>query len=629
MASTPDDGDPPRESNRDGAGTPPDAAAARVRQWRRRYTLAMVPVLAALAGVGYLMSGSRGALMLPAVILSPAIVLIGLASLGQSARSRTMRRQSLDAVSNAVVAEEWATATAALDELEKSERSVPVRRRVLFHRAEVLFHQSDLAAAEGCLDEALGLRPHGSIEDRRARADAVALRAVVRAARGELERSAADVAAFASMSDATPVARARNALAQMLALGRRADRPALVAHMQQNIDRLLSLPHGRERGIVRAYRRMLVGHADAPYRAGARGGIDAARPETEAWFDVVAPEAARFADERAAQPGSESLGATAAASDRAAVDAGRVRVRGRQWKPTHQFLAMTLGMVACFAAISRLFDGSAQAMVAAGLGALVAALLGGRALVARLATRRVRSLAEGFVAGREDDAERGFAALSRLPIGSVRVSSRLWLAHAAIQRAEPEAALAHLDVALAASAAGTEPAEVVLMRATALAFCGRAGEANAELERVPLLHEDHRRFVRAAAFAVAGNIVFAARVARSIDRRHIQGRRNNLFLDAVLVAEDPRAGGGVDRDVLRSDLAASAAHRRWLETLVPDVFRRIEASDGVRVASEAHIGTDAHQREGMDDGERDSLAASDDLDERKPEARLQRRTVEK
>lgn len=580
------------------------------------------PVGLCLAVVG-LFSLAGGHLLFAGATLALGI---GLVAHDLRRRARGDASQILAASFRAITLGRLADADRLLDHADRG-RFTWSRRIADVQRAIVHLRRGDLDPALARLDAALA-RPL----DGYARENALyqieaahALRAFVRASRGDAEGARRDIAAVRGRRGAGSESLARVALAEAIVLERTGGRDELRALLDREKGLLLESTHPRERAIVRAFQRMVRVTTQSAYRTSTRREEEAERgdePQLLDWVARVAPAAAPFV--RAPRDHTSPAGPRVAVlPDQHGARRGVVRerteaasvggARSKRLRAVAIGSSVAAGLVAFGAVIAALvaampdphrFQQAEGASIAA-TGSSIPftpiaffALAGMFAFTAFRASRRVRHAPRGerdrLGAAREalgrGDLDAASAALRGL---EEREHDRLAAHASALQatiaerRGDAAAMLVAADMGLgrleridAVDDAALRP-ELIAQRALALTLLDRHDEAAAELALLahrtsPMRERDLFR-VRLVGLARRGQLAEAARWVEQETGDLPLGVRDELLADLVRAAAAPESAGLGEIERLEHELRTEPEHRRWIEQAAPRVLRAFQA----------------------------------------------------
>jgi hypothetical protein len=496
-----------------------------------------------------------------------------------------------------------------LGEAEASPRFVWVKRQASVQRALIALRSGDLEEARRSLDVALAL-PLGLVSrdaSRRTRSEARALRAFVRASLGDVVGARADIAAVRGdegASYASHQALARVTLAEAVLLDRAGDRTRLKDLIHEHEELLLEHTSPRERALVRAMRRMvsvtekgsIYRQRESPKRRRARGK-DARLSD---WVARIAPEAAPYVrDQGRAHTASKALYVEVARPSRKAVRkvraarAASAQKKGSLWTAAALVgapLALFFGAMGIVELQKSLSSASSSGglslaeVLAMGIGVAAPLVFMGLRLMRWQREPAVRKAAGeawkrgGWVAA---DETRG-AMLAESGSNEVAAGGYLTLASNAERKGDFEGAIAACDKGLGRIATAQKRGEVellhadlVALRAFALAACDRRDEADAELA---LLGESYPGYGRAV-FRVelvtlvrAHDFAGAARLAEQSTGDLPLSVREQLLGEVARAAAAPDRVGAGEVDRLREEIKASPERARWLDRVAPGLL---------------------------------------------------------
>lgn len=574
--------------------------------------------VALAAGTWALASGTPalgGGLVVGCFVIGPLFLGIGAWGLSVGA-SLPLLSRSLNLLQSGKLAD----AEAILDTLG-SPRSQPIRAAIILQRAMIAVRRGDLEGARRALD-GLASTKKGLFESpgvEVARAEALGLRAWVRAAAGLAEGAEQDIAATRALLPSAG-ALAHATLAEAVLLQRSADRPALTGLLQREGGFLLAALEPRERAVVRAMKRMLRAPVESVYRTqnSAKDTDDRAEPPLGEWMNRVAPDLAAFA------PAIPDLPKSASRQPPAELTAPPGAV-ARLPKPPNRFfsaswkrvIALWLLLIALFVAIWQLLAIPPRS-APPHRGAPVATspapsprqapsatvyprrvtipvtllLLGGMAVALTLAmrksyaqTRKLQRLSVAVLQDRDVAAELAETAAERAPLTAA--NAELLRSTVADRRADIAGALEHVDAARAKLV--TEQARIAAApyiapmiasaRAYALAALQRPEEAAAELSTLPpdYLALDRMRFVvPLVAFLAEGDLENAASLVDVTSPDLAVGHRDELVRELVRAAVSPDRVGAAEIARLRDELADRARDRLWIQRVMPDLVERFD-----------------------------------------------------
>jgi hypothetical protein len=183
---------------------------------------------------------------------------------------------------------DFAEVRAILEEADQASKASSIKRAVDLQRAEMAWAKGDLLSARAFVELAANRSSLGDVTNVH-RGVALALRALIRAAKGETDQARLDIARARTHGSAIPSGLARAELAEAMVLAKAGDRPALERHLEKNRTLLRQLAP-RERAAARALERFALAgdqppmHADAPL-ARACGEV----PSLSTWLANVLP----------------------------------------------------------------------------------------------------------------------------------------------------------------------------------------------------------------------------------------------------------------------------------------------------------------------------------------------------
>jgi hypothetical protein len=203
-------------------------------------------------------------------------------------RGATISVPRLNRAMDAYWRADFAEARAILEEADKASRAVYIARLVDLQRAEIAWALGDLNSAHALVELAAN-RSARVLATKVHDGSALALRALVRAARGEVEEARLDVERMRKHPAPLPGALGRAELAEAIVLARAGDRGALEHHLDANRE-LLRHVVPRERALARVLERFALGGHPPPLRTEAPVGRACGEvPSLRAWMAKVLP----------------------------------------------------------------------------------------------------------------------------------------------------------------------------------------------------------------------------------------------------------------------------------------------------------------------------------------------------
>jgi hypothetical protein len=526
-------------------------------------------------------------------------------------------------------------AEALLTQAEKQVRVGPSQRAIAIQRSMIALRRGDVDGALRHIDAAILPPPRATaqVHDRFQRDNALAIRAFLRASKGDREGARKDIATLRAAEQVPPQAQARAALAEAMLLESAGERAALRELLAKERALLAEATSPRERAIVRAYQRMLALPPTTVYRQAPRREAERTpgeEPPLAEWMARVAPGAAPFV--RAAQSsagGTEAAPSLAAAGPQAKAAVKQARAlaergrRGAFWAGAGKRLAILFGGAALLVGVLSVLPSGAGPSVddlpQSGVDLVVMIQrIGGAIIVAGLAffiamivsARRQAKALFGALAGAVKDDPAALAALRRLSekgYDLTAAQAHQQLALVAERSGDLPGALAHVDQGLGrlSRAASRVVASDLLLpelcaeRAFVLAATDHAEEAAAELESLnpayPFLARARFR-VQLVALARRGDLAGAARLAEQEALDLPLNPRDELLADAARVAASPESCGAGEVGRVKEELRTQAPLRRWMEVVAPGLLRAVElAAEGEGAAGEE--GEEARSRE--------------------------------
>jgi len=552
-------------------------------------------------------------------------------------------------IANAILTESYALLTRGkLDDAERAHAALPastarnraIARALSVQRAQIALARGDSEAALRHANDALADRRVGLLTsdgEKVSITEALGLRAVARAALGEVDSVSSDVAEIEASRYARPAPLARARLAQAVVLARRGERPALAEHLAAHAGVILEHVMPRERSLVRALRALARSSGKSVYREAARPGPEATEASAvREWIARVAPDAAAFAPrevfvELDAAPAAVDPGALRDIAADRRVAAARVKERSPAL-----VVGLWVVLVALFLAIWQFLTPAAPNVADGGrddeptvtepravqssgstsaLGtpflAFAAGLVAAGAVIARgRRYNRAAIAAERALAlGDDRTAERIFRAHTKARFALVKASAHLQLAALAVRRGSFGVAIDETDAGIAviasnttAKAMGTDAIApgLIAERAFALAAVGRLAEAETELATMTAAYPSYFRGPRAT-FGVRlvsairrGDLREAARVARSRGSELPLDLRTDLLADVVLAATGEPTSTD-ERERIDAELRAMPDVATWIDAIAPDLTRRAVQQPAIRV--DAPVGADTEEAE--------------------------------
>jgi hypothetical protein len=521
---------------------------------------------------------------------------------------------------NALLLGRAAEAEALLDRAETGVQLAYIRRLVDLQRAGIAVRRGDLDAGLARVEAAIA-RPASLLARGQERVNIVrgrALRALIRASRGDLEGARADAGAVRADPEAPPDALARAEVALAVALDRAGDRDALAAHLAGKRSLLFDHTVPRERAIVRAFQRMLKAPKASVYRVRAERdpdppGAEPTEPGVADWIARIAPSAAPFV--RSVPNTANGVEAEKAPAGRAGPDLVRAateRLASRQGagRTRIKVLALWVLLIMFFLAIWQLLSPETPAnfhAVAPPTDAspffslslllypsLLAGAVGVWVLRIRRNLRHERHLACAVSALARDDARAPaeLEALTLSPYGSVAAQAHFQLARLAERRADLDEALKRCDqgIAAATTTAATRMItssillpDLVAERAFILSATDHEEKAGAEMaalsDAFPAYPYQARAELRVAMVQRVrrGDLEGAARlVARGTDDVPLP-LRDETLADLVRAVARPDTAGAGEVHRLKEELRQDPGLRRWLETTASAALQAFEA----------------------------------------------------
>jgi hypothetical protein len=552
---------------------------------------------------------------------------------------------------NAVLEGRIADAERLLDQAEAHFQLGYIRRIIDLQRANIAMRRGDLDAALARVEAALArpVRLLTAAQERSHLTGARAMRALIRASRGDREGARADVAAVRADPEAPAEALARAEVAEAVALERSGDRDALAAHLAAKRTLLLDATAPRERAVVRAYQRMLKASRTSVYRRGATHEAEEAagsEPTVASFIAKVAPAAAPFA--RAARATSIATEVPSAEAPEEAIEPGLLRVAearlahrggkapGRQRAGLAALWVLILVLVT---ALWQLLSIESERVASAPFrlpdvdigtltGILFLILTGVTVGMTRRNLKHDRRLAEalGALARGDPRAEAKLRLVARSSYALAASQAHLHLARLAVRRADFARALRRCDkgiaVVTARAATRTQASSILLPdlvaeRAFVLAATDRHADASAEMaalrEAFPAYPYLARAELRVALVQRArrGDVSGAARlVAESSDEVPLP-LRDETLADLVRAAAHPESAGAGEVERLKEELRVDGALRVWLEKVAPAAVAAFERPAVVAEECEA-------------EGEREAEAEREAAEALRVEARVAR-----
>ncbi|MGE0787788.1 MAG: hypothetical protein AB7S26_19085 [Sandaracinaceae bacterium] len=536
----------------------------------------------------------------PGVAALPGLVGVFLLWVGGTLRREGAVVQILNRALHAVTVGDVEGAELLHRAAERDHRLRSSRRRSLaMQRALLAIRVGGLATALEHIEAALVLPMSwlSRSEEGLQRISALAIRAFLRAARGDAELAKEDIDAVRAAEHKTPDALARVALAEAVTLQRRGQRAALREHLRVHRTLLASHTNGRERLLVRGLERMLASQPDSVYRTPAE--VDTAVPD--GWLSEIAPGVASFVPARDPGPPIPDVRVDGAQTDdaRKRLHALPRKAAGVAWKTLALWVLLIVMLFAIFqlmghaslspttrTASSSAFDLSEIAAVGAALIALALFVIYVRKNARdalRLWAGQVQR-AVGDVAG----ARATFTALRRGAAMTAASAEQQLAAMALHDGDEPQAralveeAIGRFTEPLRALSSDFLYPSLIEDRAVLTASAGDVDEAAAELR---MLREEYssypfmERAVRRVTLMIAvqsDDYETAAHIAdASVDITF--SAREDLLIDvaSAVVGATNRTPGEIDR--LQDLLAPPSDEREWLEAVAPDL---LDAFDG-------------------------------------------------
>jgi hypothetical protein len=526
-------------------------------------------------------------------------------------------------------------AQTALDLASSRYQLAYIRQAIDFCLARVAFRRGDLPAALAhatAVVERRGL-VLGRSYARAYRTNGRALRAVVRAAMGDVAGARDDAAHVRASPDTAPDALARAELAEAMVLERGGDRGALAEHLAAHRALLAEQTTPRERAIVRAYQRLVRAKPGSVYRKSAPRELpqSADEPASAEWIAQVAPAAAPFA--RRARATISARDAALEPADAELTRAAAARLTSRAAAAPRRHVGFVLGLwvalVGMFLAIWQVLapggggaaapDPATAAMYATYVPMVLMAvlfmaflgLLASRLVRARTQGRRLAAAIRRAARGERALAERDLEPLAKSPLPIIAAQAQLHLALAAERRGAFADALSLCDRGLsAATGDATSRAvsssylapELLAERALLLAATGRDAEASAEMAHVasafpgfPLLARAERRF-GVLSRVRRGDLAGAAALAGDDTCDAALPAPGDLLGEIARVLASPDGVSHEDVSAVKEALRDDPEARAWIREVAPSVLASFEAGGAAR-------GDEALQNEALADPE--------------------------
>lgn len=534
-------------------------------------------------------------------------------------------------------------ASEVLDVVEAKLREPWAQRLVDIQRAIIAIRRGDMPAAAKALDAAIA-QPVESFARENAAYQlegAHALRAFVRASRGEAEGAREDIAAVME-HPASEDALARVALAEALLLEQAGKREELRLLLSEKGTLLLEHTHPRERAIVRAFQRMVRSDRSSVYRRAEarRDKEDGEEPTLADWVAKVAPGAASFvrstrpAEQVAKVQPHQALQAPSHEAVRANIEARRnVRSPGLLQRAVPLY-GMIVGVAAVITIVALAVSGGrggGGAGVAApdpslfnnlfrfaAIPVLMLPVIYGvvRALrwVARRRAEKDARAPKRPRAGAPSPSE--LEALTASPSPVVAAQAWLLLADRAERSADFAGALAAATSGLSRLSAPKDRAaadiiypDLVSLRAFMLAASGRDEEANAELTSLGPAYPHYSRAVfRAGLLAILrrGDLRAAAKWIDQGEADLPLSVREELLADLVRAAVQPEGAGAGEIQRLKDELASMPEVKTWIRQVAPQLLVAFEEATMVDVGM--RIGTIETAHDGERQAEEEAAA---------------------
>jgi hypothetical protein len=538
---------------------------------------------------------------------------------------------------NAALAGRAAEAEALLDEAEARYQLPYIRRVIDLQRAGLAVRKGDLDAALPRVEAAIARRPGllSAQQDRIHIAGAHAMRALIRASKGDRAGARADIAFVRASGEAPPEALARAEVAEAIAIEGEGDREALAAHLAKERRLLLDYTAPRERAVVRAYQRMLKAPKTTVYRRAAPRDEEARagdEPTVADWIAKIAPAAAPFV--RVARPsGSPAITAPEAGRE---VEPGLLKVAEERLRGARagavrlraaKVLLLWVLLVALFVAIWQLLDTEPQARHAVNaapavpsalflnvLGTALPALFVGIVVLGTVRAvkqgRRTLEAAQGIAKG-DARAIADFEALTKVRQPSVQAQAHFELARVAERKADFAEALKRCDLGIAAATASEATRTVtsaillpdlIAERAFVLATTDRHDKALAEMavlaERFPSYpYRARAELVVALVQRVRkGDLEGAAALVEGRAEDMPLSLRHETLADLVRATVHPEAAGAGEIERLKEDLRVDPELRAWLEAVAPALLRAFSGAEE-RAAREHAVAREESDRD--------------------------------
>jgi hypothetical protein len=475
-------------------------------------------------------------------------------------------------------------------------------RAVRTQRAFIALHRGDFekAAAEaaGVLVLPRGLEQWAN--QRVADAGAHAIRAVALAALGKSDEARREAEAAEASDMAPPEVLARASLGRAIAIARGEGAAGLASFFAAGGASMIEHLSPRERGLVRALRRMARTSARHPYREPPPKETN----EVASWMAKLVPDAARFAADvhGATTPVDTHVDVTeegrALASNAKAVVSRRSPFRR---------IGVGFGLLVLFLAIYNFLTPPETSHarrhappVAVGAPpewlAIVPATIFGALLVIYL-LRRNQKVARLLIGARRDMArgddakvEQVMRPMTNSSTASLASFAWLLLAQVAERRADFSACIDACERGQARlTGAGLQRLfstditlpELVAMRSLSLASLGRRAESDVERARLakefpsfPFASRAHLRIALANALH-ADDLEAAAKVAHSRSLDMPLPLRDDLLVDVVLAVVEGASAEEIER--IGGELGDDETTRRWIDAVAPGLCDKMHA----------------------------------------------------
>ncbi|MBX3232893.1 MAG: hypothetical protein KIT84_42275 [Labilithrix sp.] len=566
-------------------------------------------------GRNYLIAGALFGVIapVPSIVglgLSPATLLAGLASAFFLWNGRALRTSG---IAIPLLTESLSLITKGkLEEAEAVPGALPpavarkpmIARAITSQRALIALMRGDTARAEAVATESVAL-PGGFFTrdwDEVQRTEALATRALARAAQGESAKALEDAAAIEASSHALSSALARASLVRAIVLSRSGDKTALGDHLKAHGSLILEYVMPRERSLARALRAMACVPGKSVYREAARPADQSTEEgSVRSWIGQVAPDAAGYAPREvyvdggeAPAPQADPVAMRTIANARAAATPPK---RNKMLAPWAVIILLLVSVWGWLSPSEQEPDVPAPASAepssfgiwdfSLGLIAVLVAFVAWWMRRYRSQQRRIFAADRDIALGRTDAGRKELLTLSTSPYPALAASARLALA--ALANKEGRFAEAVIEADLGIALCNKNPTTRALTsdhcapallgeRALALAAMDRHAEAETELANLtngfPTYALMSRALfrVRLVAAVRRRDLEAAARIALSRRPEMPLDLKIDLLADVALAASgDPMSAD--ERERIAIELRAMPEVSAWVERVAGDLSR--------------------------------------------------------